>query len=110
MNWNDIVEKVTPSVVKIETPDGFGTGFLCLYNENRFFTGIATACHVVEHADKWQQPIRIHNFHSKTTALLQEADRIILLDSARDSAVILVQKGANLKFPEEPIPLLPTET
>ena len=33
MYWNTIVDKVEPYVVKIETPSGHGTGFLCLYNE-----------------------------------------------------------------------------
>lgn len=42
-----IVERVTSVVVKIETPSGHGTGFLCLYNEPRTFCGIATAYHVV---------------------------------------------------------------
>ena len=37
MNWNEIVDKVAPYIVKIETPRGHGTGFLCLYNENRTF-------------------------------------------------------------------------
>ena len=55
MHWNTIVEKVAPYVVKIETPTGHGTGFLCLYNEEKTFFGIATAAHVVSYADEWQQ-------------------------------------------------------
>jgi len=31
MPWNQIVEKIKPYVVKIETPAGSGTGFLSLY-------------------------------------------------------------------------------
>jgi hypothetical protein len=59
MNWDEVVERVAPSIVKIETPRGHGTGFLCFYNEAKNLCGIATAHHVVEHADNWQEPIRI---------------------------------------------------
>ena len=65
MSWNAIVERVTPYVIKIETPRGHGTGFLCLYNRDKSFYGIATARHVVSYADEWQQPIRLHHFPSK---------------------------------------------
>ena len=63
-NWNAIVDKVTPYVVKIETPRGHGTGFVCLFNEDHTFCGIATAKHVVAYADEWQEQIRIRTFDS----------------------------------------------
>jgi len=107
MSWNAIVEKVTPYVVKIETPRGHGTGFLCLYNHDKSFYGIATARHVVSYADEWQQPIRLHHFPTTTTVFLREADRTIWADLETDSAVILAQPG-ELKLPEDSIPLLPT--
>src|SRR5690349_8967608 len=109
MNWNEIVERVSPCIVKIETPSGHGTGFLCFYNEQRNLCGIATAHHVVEHADRWQQPIRITHYGTDTTAaFLKESDRVIWVDWKRDSAVMLISTG-QLGFPEDPIPLLPTE-
>src|ERR1035438_8669100 len=109
MNWDAIVEKVTPVVVKIETPSGHGTGFLCLYNEPRTFCGIATAYHVVKHAEQWQEPIRILHYPSKRTAFLREADRVIFTDPEKDSAVVLITTG-QLQFPEEPIGLIPTDS
>lgn len=36
MNWDDVVQKVTPYLVKIETPINSGTGFLLSYNEDQF--------------------------------------------------------------------------
>jgi hypothetical protein len=108
MSWDEVVERVLPSVVKIETPGGHGTGFLCFYNETRTICGIATAHHVVEHADIWQQPIRISNFHSNTTTFLKEGDRVIWVDKPKDSAVVLVSTG-QLNFPEVPIQLLPPD-
>ena len=50
MNWHQIVEEVTPHIVKIETQDSYGTGFLTLYNENKTLCGVATAMHVVAQA------------------------------------------------------------
>src|SRR5215472_7752874 len=102
MNWNEIVDKVTPSIVKIETPRGHGTGFLCFYNDRRSLCGIATAHHVVSHADSWQEPIRITNDSSDTSAFIKEADRIIMADEDKDSAIILMNPG-NLKLPKDPI-------
>src|ERR1700722_19964822 len=89
MDWNQIVERVTPHIVKIETPQGHGTGFLCLYNDDHSLVGIATAYHVVDHAEKWQEPMRIHHEHSGKVAFLKETDRFIMYDSSSDSAVIL---------------------
>ena len=108
MEWNEIVERVTPYVVKIETPSGHGTGFLCLYNESKAFCGIATAYHVVEHADNWQEPIRILHHSSRTFDFLKEDRRVIFSDQEKDSAVILT-KPVDLKFPESLVPLLPIE-
>lgn len=108
MNWNEIVDRVTPSIVKIETPRGHGTGFLCFYNETRTFCFIATALHVVEHAERWLEPIRLQHFPSGGTTLLQESERVIFTDEAKDSAVILMPVG-KLDLPEQPITLRPTD-
>lgn len=108
MDWNQIVEKITPHIVKIETPSGHGTGFLCFYNEARTFAFIAPANHVVDDADRWLQPIRIHHQATGSTVLLRESERIIYTDVAKDSAILLVGAG-KLELPEEPIKLRPTE-
>lgn len=100
---------MTPYIVKIETPMGHGTGFLCLYNEDRSFCGIATARHVVSYADEWQQPIRLEHYHSASSVFLKESERVIWLDTATDSAVLLIGSD-KLQFPEALIPLLPITT
>ncbi len=108
MNWDEVVERVAPCIVKIETPAGHGTGFLVFYNESRNLCGIATAHHVVSHADQWQQPIRINHISSGTTSFLKEGDRVIWGDENKDSAVIITSAG-ELQFPQDPIPLLPMD-
>lgn len=106
MNWDQIVQKVTPHIVKIETPSGHGSGFLFLYNDNKSWCGIATAAHVLYQADKWKQPIQIVHSESGKTLFLQASERVITIDWDTDSAVLLFNK-LEFPFPQEIIPLLP---
>jgi hypothetical protein len=114
MEWHVAVSTIEPSIIKIETPSGWGTGFLCAYNHVRTFVGFATARHVVEDADKWQQPIRLEQVPSGEVILLKETDRVILPDPdpRKDSAVIIMPTAkipAKFKLPETPIPLFPAD-
>ena len=106
MNWDQVVQKVTPYIVKIETPIGYGTGFLSLYNDDKTWCGIATAAHVIGDADEWQKPIKIRHYESGVETYLQPDQRVIYIDWQTDSAVILFFKG-DLEFPEFPITLFP---
>ena len=108
MQWNQIMAKISPYIVKIETPSGTGTGFLCVYGADKSLCGIATAYHVVAEADEWEQPIRITHYSSKTSKLFKEPDRFIFRDYRTDSAIILFPKS-DFPFPEELIKLLPSE-
>jgi hypothetical protein len=105
MSWDQAVKTLAPHIVKIETPNGWGTGFLAFWNHDRSWCGIATAAHVVKHADEWQQPIKIR-CESQTPLLLQGSDRVIFLDSNTDSAVVLFLKR-ELQLPQIPITLVP---
>ncbi len=109
MNWNEAVEKVAPYIVKIETPSGYGTGFLCFYNGYKNLLGIATAYHVIQDTDDWQQPIRIRHYPSDKVAFLTEDERVIFEDSQNDSAMIVFDRD-KLQLPENLIPLLPTNS
>jgi hypothetical protein len=109
MNWEQVVQKVTPYIFKIETPAGHGTGFLCLYNDTKTFCGIATALHVVEYANTWKQPIRLTHYGSSEQLFLKDPEHIILTDWKTDSAVILFQKPA-FELPRELIELIPLDT
>jgi len=105
MSWDQAVKTVTPHIVRIETPDGYGSGFLAFWNHDHSWCGIATAAHVVKHADDWQQPIKIRA-QGQPALLLQGSERMILLDGSTDSAVVLFFKR-ELQLPEVPIALLP---
>lgn len=89
VSWSKAVEIIEPHILKIRTPDGFGTGFLCAYTENKEICAIATAAHVVEEAHLWEKPIRISHYTSGTTKLLRANERIIWFDPNLDTAVIL---------------------
>jgi hypothetical protein len=105
MGWDETVSKVAPYLVRIDTPDGGGTGFLCFYNEDKTWIAFATALHVVARADEWQQPIRIWCQANQNQKLLNASDRFVFADPATDSAVIFVPNDFGL--PQDVIPLLP---
>jgi hypothetical protein len=106
MNWDFAIKTIAPHIVKISTPTGYGTGFLSFYNHDKSWCGIATAAHVVSHADEWQQPIRITHQESQAPSFLRADQRVIILDHGTDSAFVLFLKG-DLQLPELPIALLP---
>jgi len=108
MDWEKTVAKVSPYIVKIETPSGSGTGYLCFYRETKKWCGVATAAHVVEDADEWQQPIKLHNYNFTKHKFLKEAERFIWVDKKLDSAVIFFDPS-DLELPEEIIALRPKE-
>lgn len=110
MEWDQIVNKVTPHIVKIETQSGYGTGFLFYFSD--ILCGVATAMHVVAHAYEWQQPIRLRHHSSGKTVFLKADERGISTDMKTDSAVILfIQKDkSEFPLPDNPIPLFPNDS
>lgn len=109
MNWEQVVQKVTPYIFKIETPQGHGTGFHFLYNDAKTWCGVATALHVVEYANTWKQPIRLTHHSSSKELFLKDSEYIIITDWKTDSAVILFQKP-DFELPSELIELIPLGT
>jgi hypothetical protein len=109
MHWSEAVNECLASIVKIETPTGHGTGFLCFYNQDKTMAAIATAGHVIFHADKWMEPIRIHTHDGKKSILLTAKERHVTMGNLSDSALILFSKHQGLFTPEDAIPLLDQE-
>ncbi len=113
MTWNQAYKAVKPYIVKIETPAGSGTGFLFTYNESRSLIGIATALHVVEEANEWRQPLKVVHVESNKELFLSHAERGILVDYKRDSAVILVATkvvtDGGLPLPAEMLKMMPSD-
>lgn len=108
MAWHDACGIVSRYVVKVETPEGAGTGFFFAWNADRSIVAVATALHVVRHAQEWRQPIRITQENNQ--AFLQWNERVVLPDYQTDSAAILI-RAENLQkqgiiVPDAMLPLM----
>jgi hypothetical protein len=98
-DWESAVNAVRAHCVRIETPSGYGAGFVTVYSRDKAMCGIATAARVVSRADANNQPIRIGNEATATPRLLLCHQRQIFLDEQNDSAIIVFEKG-DLRLPE----------
>jgi hypothetical protein len=106
IEWQEAFEIISSYVVKISAPDGMGTGFLVAYSKNRELCGIATAAHVIDQANHWEQPIRIQHSTSNESVLLSEEKRAIFIDESLDTAILL-SLSKYFDFPEQPLGLTP---
>ncbi len=106
VEWQDAFEMVSSHIVKISSPDGMGTGFLVGYSKNKLLCGIATAAHVVEQADRWEQPMRIQHYQSDDSELLNEEKRAVFIDESLDTAVV-ISPTKYFNFPEKAPGLMP---
>jgi hypothetical protein len=106
MEWQEAFEILSSYIVKISSPDGMGTGFLVAYSKNKELCGIATAAHVIDPANQWEQPIRIQHHRSKESVLLNGDKRVIFINESLDTAII-VSPSKYFDFPEQPLGLTP---
>ena len=104
MSWHGLQEKIQPYLIRIETQQGSGTGFLFAYNPTKNFAAIATAAHVIDTAHEWKQPIKLIHHQSGKMAFVSHEVRAVIVDLRLDSATILVPTNT-LPFPEETLPL-----
>lgn len=108
IDWHQVVEALTPYVVRIWTPQGSGTGFVVSNSNATTLCAIATADHVVSHAHYWEEPIRIEHQSSGKTVLLRSAERAITSVPASDTASIVFER-AELELPLEALSLGPKD-
>ena len=106
--WHQAFEHVKSHVVRISTPSGSGTGFLVSRSTVSNVIAIATAAHVIDHAQYWEQPIRVEHFESGKSLLLRHSDRAVFLEADRDTAAI-VFGNSELPFPDFLIELGPED-
>jgi hypothetical protein len=107
-HWHEVVDTLTPYVVRIWTPQGSGTGFVISNSQSTALCAIATADHVVNHAHYWEEPIRIEHQSSGKTVLLRPAQRAINNQPATDTAAIVFERG-DLALPQASLPLTPKD-
>jgi hypothetical protein len=106
-DWSVALEIIKKHTFKILTPRGSGTGFL-LTKRAGDVCGIATALHVIDHANQWEEPIKLINAASKSEVILHQSERFIFPNTKTDCALILFQRGS-LKTEDEPPPLAPKD-
>lgn len=93
MEWEKAIAYIEPFVVKIQTPEGWGTGFVMSHSTLAPICGIATALHVVDYSKKWELPISITHVASGKSILVKNEERAIFSDDKKDTAVIVIDKG-----------------
>lgn len=108
MSWSDCQAAMLPYIFRVETPDGFGSGVFFAYNRRKTIIAIATAAHVVEHADDWKQPIKLRQHSSGKTRFVLDSDRSIFLDRRRDSASIIISNDG-FDLPADTLPMIPAD-
>lgn len=103
VHWHHAVNALRPFIFRIKTPGGSGTGFLLSRSEGDEdrICGVATAAHVVKHAEEWEQPIRIEHFETKRSIMLRPKDRAVFMDVPQDTAAIVFDPG-ELGLPNDP--------
>lgn len=105
MEWHIAYSKIKPYLVRINTENGFGTGFLFAFNKDHSLAAIATAAHIVEHSNNWRKPLKIGHYDSRKIEFYNEDNRVIWLDINRDAATILVV-ASSLPFPSATLPMM----
>ena len=66
---------------------------------------VATAAHVVEHADTWKEPIKLVHYSTAKDLFLPDNERVIFIYKSRDSASILFDAKA-FELPKDLLPLM----
>ncbi len=101
--WVEAAEIIFPHVVKLEMPDSAGSGFYIAYRTEKKakFAVIATAAHVIEHAFKWAEPIRLTGH--KSTTMLMPGQYEMQASDGLDLAIIEIPWEA-MDFPSHPLP------
>jgi hypothetical protein len=100
MEWHAGIAALRPYIVRVSTPSGSGTGFLVSRSAVSPMIALATAAHVVQDAETWEQPIRVQHHESGETLLLHHSERVIIIEGDDDTAAILMN-GDNLPLPKD---------
>lgn len=108
MGWSTCYRRLLPYVFAIETPEGSGSAVYFAHNEAGNLAALATAAHVIEHAEDWKFPVKLRQHSTGKEVFLKDDSRVISLDRRRDSASILFPM-ADFELPEELLPMMPAD-
>ncbi len=104
MSTESIVNRVSQFVVRVQTRQGYGTGFI--FWKNQEICAIATAGHIIESATEpeWETPIRITQSNGKLVHVYPHDRWVVPRINDLDAAVIVVRNNA-LDIPRDLVPL-----
>lgn len=105
MEWHEGIKAIQPHIVHISTPRGSGTGWLVSVSSKTDLCAIATAAHVIDWSHNWEAPIRIFHPASGKSVLFRAEERAIHLESAIDSAALVIPRG-DVPFPDQTLDLI----
>ena len=100
MQWFEAIELIAPTVFKISTPDGTGTGWLVSRNLHTNICVVATAAHVIDGAHYWEKPIRVTHNQTGVSVLLRFDERAVMIDPDKDTAALIFKIG-DFVLPEQ---------
>jgi len=101
--WYIRFKEIVPYIFEIRTPLGSGTGFQLFSNEFGI-CGVATAYHVIEHANDLEETIKVTHYGSNQSLILKgdPSSRVIFAYQKEDLAfIVFPQKDLKIK-PENP--------
>ena len=103
-----MVERVMPHVIKIETPEKSGTGFLAARDENNIF--LITADHVIRHAHDWRVPIKVSR--GGEACVVEHSSRAISRRPDLDAATIWLKPVLEglPSLPSAPLDIVPPDS
>ncbi len=100
--WFNAAIQINRQIVRIETPNGFGTGFISHAADD--LRGVATALHVVADAVEKNLTVTIRHGNEKPICVQAGSeDEVILIRSKlsdRDSALLLFANASSLPEPQ----------
>jgi len=104
--WVDAYRTIVPYMVKIRTPDAYGSGFVMnypIFEKSRREIAIATACHVIKHALDWAELVKIEHAAGNTlhTYKLAPTERSIMVDEDKDIALLVFVESDEHHFPKD---------
>jgi hypothetical protein len=106
--WALPIREISSYVVLIDTPTARGTGTIILPPPGSTRLCIVTAFHVIAHAYRWHEPIKVEHFSCPNGVFLEYADRRITKNEDKDQAIIEFD-SKEIKKPEKDISLIEQE-
>lgn len=98
--WDEVIRQVATQVVKIETHDGWGTGFI-VYGADNWVRTVATAYHVIE--DAFGKPFTISSSRQAFTFGQPGKKDVVTARIGKLDAVTLVLFHRDLPMPTVPL-------